>query len=221
MFTPTAGRSLTAVLFCGALALSPLSAQDSAPAEGESSPAIMANDPQTPGEFLDAALLMLRVNRPDLAKGYLQQLVDQNVDDETLLQQQREQGTAVFLRLSQMPELQPAGAQLLSQLRAAADRRKGDLAFIDGLINQLEGTPRERSAALLELQQFGADAVPPLLERLQEPGQDTKRDLLRQTLTQLGPAVAPPLVAALDSPDETIQTTACEVLGASAAKRMS
>ncbi len=213
MLTSSTRRAMAPLVLTGSLLIGAATAQEPDAASGQAATSLMAQEPQTPAEYLDAALLMLRVTRPDLAAHYLQELVAQGVDDATLLELQRDHGTAIFLKLSQMKELQPYSQQLLDQVRAAATQQQGDAARVDALIASLQGTPRERSAALTQLRQLGADAVPPLLKRLADRRQDGQQDLLLQTLIELGWPAAPPLLAALEAPDEWTRATALEALG--------
>src|SRR5262245_29134288 len=56
---------------------------DAAAPRGEPSP--LVGDPKTPEALLEATLLMVDIARPDLAKLYFDRLLEQELDDETLL----------------------------------------------------------------------------------------------------------------------------------------
>ncbi|MBX3439040.1 MAG: HEAT repeat domain-containing protein [Planctomycetaceae bacterium] len=179
----------------------------------EAAPGLLANEPQTAEQFFDAALVMLRVSRPDLAQRYLAKLLELQPDDETLLRLREVHGTAMFLRLSRDEKLIPQSQQLLKRVQAAAANQVSNPAYFDGLISRLQDSPRERDAVIADLKHLGADAVPELLARLVDQSNFRNRDLLLETLVKFGPAAVDPLLGALDAPDLRTRAIAIDVLG--------
>ncbi|QDU38769.1 hypothetical protein Mal4_30990 [Maioricimonas rarisocia] len=173
----------------------------------------LASEPTNAQERVNAAMLMLRLARPDLARGYLQQILDNEPDDAQLLELRNEFGTATFLRLSRSDDLQPAAQELLNRINAAATRQLNDPAYVNGLIARLPVSPEEREKAIVELRFLRAYAVPPLLQRLTDPAAKIAPDLVVYTLTRLGTDAIPPLVGALQAGDDTIRAAAIEALG--------
>ena len=213
MTRPTIRRLLCASL--GAVLLTPASlvAQDDVPVGQAAPEPVIAQEPQTPEELFEAMLLMIRISRPDLAKAYLQQFLATDPDD-ALLQELRDQhGSATYLRLSRTAALQPESQDLLQRLQAAGARTLSDPAFFDGLIAQLEGPPRDRESAITALKQYGADAVPGLLDRLGRGDLIEQHNLLLIVLTRLGHVAVDPLLGAVEAPNERIRALSIEALG--------
>jgi hypothetical protein len=182
-----------------------------APAEAEESP--LLREPTTPPERFRAVLLMLRLGRPKLARMYLQQLMDSQPDDATLLALRDEHGPAVFLRLATEPDLQPLATDLLNGVNRAFRAQASDPNRIDALVAGLARGPSEAAQALIALQNAGQAPVPRLVMHLGDPQRWQQRDKIVLALVRIGrPAVAP-LLGAIDAPDESIKTGAMQALG--------
>ena len=65
--------------------------------DAEASPLLI--EPETPEAAFEAARLMIRLGRPELSRRYLQQFLDTNPDDATLLNLREKFGPGVFLNL--------------------------------------------------------------------------------------------------------------------------
>jgi len=170
-------------------------------------------EPQTPAELFDAVVLSMRLARPELAAVYLQKFMASNPDENLLLQLREKHGPAVFLKFSNSKALQPLSIQLLDRVNAAFRKQAEDPRRIDGLIDDLQGTPRERETALIALRGGRAAVVPRLLQKMGRPRNDQERDLLLYTMTRLGADVVEPLIGALESNDPDFQATVIEALG--------
>jgi len=213
--------AIPVVLSCGLTAIPawaqpapPAPAADVGGAETPKEDLVLPEEPKTPEELVDAAVLTLKLARPTLAKRYLEALVKMEPDDETLLKLRDQFGTALFLQLSRNPELQPASAEFLAMLTRAAQRKGQDPARVEALIKQLSGTVRERELAILELQHLGPYAVAPIVKTMSDPQADRDLGQLAYVLTRLGPAAIPPVLAMLQSPNVDQQSLAANVLGA-------
>lgn len=170
-------------------------------------------EPATPQEQFDAVLLMLRLGRPKLARGYMQNLLDAGPDEATLLQLRDEHGAAVFLRLATNRDLQPLSVQLMEQVTAAFRRNASDPQRIDALVSDLTSTPRRREAALIALRNAGQPAVPRLIHHLANPATVGSHDLVASALIRIGEEAIPPLLGALQASDAPFKAAVIDVLG--------
>jgi hypothetical protein len=201
-------RLTFAVALVIAVAPWPALAQETAPAPG-----VLAREPQTPAEEFDYAVTMLQLSRPELARQYLENFLASSPDDATLLALREKHGTAMFVRLSRIEALQPAGQQTLDLLNAAAHAQLADPAFQQSLLQGLGGNPRERDASLSTLRALGGNAVVLLVQRLGAGVSADEEAQIIYALTQLGDSVVPPLEAALFAPNPRVQLASLDVLG--------
>ena len=81
---------------------------------------IVESNPKTPGALLQAASILADLDRVDLAKKYLQQLVAAKPSEEALAEAAVQVEPGVLLRLADNADLQPEGRQLSSAVLAAA-----------------------------------------------------------------------------------------------------
>lgn len=172
---------------------------------------VLAAEPETNAERFDAALLMVKLARPNLAKLYLRDLLAENPDDAELLALRDKYGTSVFISLTNVEGLSPEADQLLKRLTDAVSAKTNDPQYVTRLLPKLEGTARQKEEALTELRALGPYAVPPLLQALELEG--VNRATLTQNLIRLGDAAVPPLLGALTSPSPIVRAVAAEVLG--------
>ncbi|SFI57500.1 HEAT repeat domain-containing protein [Planctomicrobium piriforme] len=168
--------------------------------------------PTTVPENFDAALLMVKLARLDLAKYYLEQTLALEPSDEDMMALRTAHGTGTFLELTRLKELNPPATTLLDRLTAAVQNQISQPGYADGLIAKLGGSARERAEALTELRHMGPYAVPPILKHL-DGDLGVGRDTLAVTLTRLGTEAIPPLIGALASPNEEVRAVAADVLG--------
>lgn len=177
----------------------------------EESPLLV--EPTTPEGIFDAAVLSDRLARPTIAKGYLEKLLEMNLEDGVLLDLRDKHGPAVFLRLSNNEELRPASTQLLERVNDAFRKRAADPAYVDGVISSLQGTASEREVAQSVLTSTGPVVVPRILERIDRPAPGDQYEQLVQALINMGKPVVPVLIAALDTPHKNIRSASAEALG--------
>ncbi len=190
-----------------------LQAQDKPDAaqDVEDSPLIV--EPGTPEEQFEAAILMSELGRFDLAKKYIEQLVDKKLSDKELLSIRDQFGTVQLFQLSRTKQLQPASQTLLNLVTEASRRNANDPARIDRILADLDKSPRERELAILELKNIGIAAMPRLVQHLGNPESAQDRDRLVYIMTQMGRPVLPALFGTLDSHEPMLQTSALEVIG--------
>ena len=173
----------------------------------------LLKEPTTPEESFAASVLMVDLARLDLAAKYLDQFQESEPDDSLLLRLRDKHGTAEFLKLAATKELQPGAMTLLEQLNAAARKQAEDPAIVDAMIQRLIQGPPERDLAITELRNAGAAVVPEMLRKMSEPAMTEYQDTFVVALTRMGNQVIPPLIGALDSPDERIRAAVIDTLG--------
>lgn len=173
----------------------------------------LAADPKTPDELFEATFLMVDIVRIDLAKLYLDKLMEEPLDDEVLLALRAKYGAAPFLKLTNVPELKVAAAKLLDMSNAAAARQANDPVRIAKLIKDLEGEPEQRAGAEAELESLGIAVVPGLLAVLVDPELADRHDSAMQAIVRIGAPAVPLLVGALDAPEESFRAKVITLLG--------
>lgn len=173
---------------------------------------VLIKEPKTPEALFDAVVLMVDLERPNLASQYLTQLMSQDLDDAVILKMRDKHGPAVFLRIANDVRFEPQGPELLDKMNGAFKRFAADPARMDKLIAQLSGQPEEREAAIIQLRTTGGVALPRLLQTL-EKVEGKQRDAIAYALTRMGKSVGPALTAALEAPSERIRVAALEGLG--------
>ena len=189
-------RAAVAALLATSFGLpaAPVFAQDEDPAAGaEDSP--LVRQPETPSERLSAALLLLKLTRPDLAREQIAFLLSEEVRAEELLQLRNEFGTSTFLELARSPDLDPEADQLLERIVSLATESRADAAYLDDLLKAYDRSLSSRRDVIREFRTLGPAVVPDLLERA---AADTADDLkIERILTAMGSDAVPPLAAAL------------------------
>lgn len=204
--TPEASGELPAATEDGATA---------ADGAAETDPAVIAileSDPQTPRELVRSVQLLRQLERPEAAKRFLDQLTAANLSPEVLAALPREFGSAMFLRWSRDPALQPEGSQFADSVLAAAAERVRDPARITELIKRLsDERPETRRAAMLDLNQAGDAAISALIAALVDQDPQTETADVRRALARMRPAPIEPLAVALRSGSESLQAEAARV----------
>ncbi|MCH7989424.1 MAG: HEAT repeat domain-containing protein [Planctomycetes bacterium] len=200
-------------LLAGLGALSVVLAQTNSSLSEEAVESLLLAEPKTPQEFFETTVLMIDLARPKLARRYLDKLMESKPDDALLLKIRSKHGPGVFLRLANVGELKPVSSQLLDQMNRAFRRHGADPKEIDKLIAALSASPQERQNALISLRDSGPIIIPRFLQNLGMTDQPEQRDLLVNTLSQLGSHVVAPLVGALDSPNEALRISVIDSLG--------
>jgi HEAT repeat protein len=170
-------------------------------------------EPKTPTEFFDAAVLTDRLYRPALTKRYLEKLLKSNPSDDALLELRNKYGPGVFLHLARDPALKPVATQLLERVTAALRKHEEDPAFLDSLIDGLQGAPDDRDTSIQMLTNIGPTSVPRILKHLGAPKPNEQPALLVQGLAQMGGQVVPVLCGALESTNDSIRDGAIQALG--------
>ncbi len=204
--------SLWAIAILGVLAgADSVSAQPAAPMPmQEESPLLI--EPESPEEAIEAAVLMQRLARPGLAKRYITQFLNANPDEATLLKIRDKYGPAIFLKMATDRDLQPESKTLYDKITEAFRKRAASPERIAKLIQDLSGGPRERAVAISSLRSAGPVVVPTMLQQA-GAAKAGQRTAIILGLVQMGRQVIPPLLGALESPNNEIRAAAIEVLG--------
>lgn len=217
-----AGLLMFSVLCCMAASAR---AQDAA-AEAQADPAAdaaaqppkvtspLVTEPTTPEELFDAVVLMVDLARPEVAKLYLTKFMESDPQDDVLLALREKHGPAVFLKLSNIEELQPLSIELLTRNNDAFARFARDPARLDALLKDLvTGTTTQRITAQDQMRTAGVHVVPALISALGNPAYAEAQNVLVETLALIKSEAVPPLEAALVSPDSKVRQSAMQALG--------
>jgi hypothetical protein len=163
---------------------------------------LLVGDPGTVAELFEATNLMVDVARLDLAQLYLAKLMQQTLDDDTLLALRLKNGAAPFLKLARIPQLDPHGAKLLDLTNQALLRQASNAEHINLLVGQLDQEDEYAVPAREELISLGPGVVPALLKILADPADATKHEAVREILLLMRDRAIPPLMGALTAPDD-------------------
>ena len=179
----------------------------------------LLKEPTTPDEYMEAVLFTLKIARPEVTKKYIDGLLALDPDDATLIAFRIKHGSAAFLQMARIDELNPAATELLERLNAASKRQANDPVFLDGLLKNLAGSPRESDLAMRDLQHLGAPAVVRLVEAGADLNSGVDREQAFIALTRMGESAVAPLIGFLNQGDESQKLLATEVFGWVASKR--
>lgn len=173
----------------------------------------LLKEPKTPEEQIDAVLLMLDLARPQLAKLYLDRLVESKPNDAAILKLRDKHGPALFLRLNEIKTLQPASGALLKRVNDIFRKQGADSKRIDALVDDLGGSPVEKHAAITALRSAGAVVVPRMLQKYAAVPEGEDREEIIQAFASIGKPAIPPLIAAVNCPNQSMKTAAIDALG--------
>ena len=172
----------------------------------------LLREPTNPGEYLDAIVFLVDVGRPELARSYLERLLDQDLDPETLFALREAQGAAKLFRLTRVKELEPLAMEFYSQTGEATLARSRDPQRIVRMIQLLGASVEERVWAISELRKAGNVAVPHLLHSIQSPKGAADRSGAIRALVHLGKEAVPALLGALQTDDLALKAVVIATL---------
>lgn len=166
-----------------------------------------------PDQLVWAVQTVLRINRPDEARRYLNQLLETNPSSEILVQLHERFRSALFLELVRRSDIQPEGKTLGEAVLKAAHEAFRDPDRLAGFVKDLGSSdPAVRRAALVDLKRGGSAAIVVLIGVLADGERAAEHAAVRDALVRLGPASIEPLVAALQSGDSSLRTQAIAAL---------
>jgi len=179
--------------------------------------------PQTPAEWWRAVAFEMNTGKYDAAAYYLKGFVASNPSDEDLVNLEARDGIAAFLRLRNVARWSPDGKvndearnnaeDVIARVSAAVDKQLGDQERINRFVQNLRGSPDERTYAIRELQRSGAQAVPALVSALAADADPAARIPLLDVLPALPEEAVTPLLAALDMNDPVLKYQLLRSLG--------
>lgn len=182
------------------------------PADTPAIAAIKESKPTTAGDLVRAALLSLDLGREDLAKAYLQQLIDKNPKQEDAVAAYRQLGSGRLMRLQTEAELQPVGGEAADILFDKLDTYLKDPDRLTTLVSQLTDADRvTRKIAVEQLLKAGPDATNPLFAVLGDPDQESLHAAAKKMLVRLDKDMYEPLVAALASENDLLVAQLADV----------
>ncbi|RCS40614.1 hypothetical protein DTL42_24910 [Bremerella cremea] len=194
----------------------PMEEAPAEPAPPVDSPAIAAikeSNPATPTELVRAILLTHDLDRDDLAKAYLQKLIDGNPKQDQVVAAYRELGAGSMMRLQTEDSLQPIGGEAATLLFKKLDDYLKDPARLKTLVNQLgDADPVVRKRAIEQLLKAGPDAANPLFAVLADPAQQALHPAAKKMLIRLDQNVYGPLQAALASDNQFLVAQLADVV---------
>lgn len=170
---------------------------------------IRQSEPKTAEQLFTAVDQLLRLNRPDVAQEYWQQLLALPFDDTQRAQLHQRFGTARLIRLSRSTELTPAPSEFVKQVFAAARSVADDPGRLQRLVAQLESTDRDTQyQAAVQLLRAGSRAVPPIVQHLAKSSADAPSHatpVAMEIMQRLGADAVDPLIAFQSSNDEPLR----------------
>ncbi len=174
---------------------------------------IVDSKPKTPRELLQAAISLTALERPDLAKQFLDQLLAAKPDAMALADLARHFGSATFMQIAGDKSLAPQGQKLAELVLAAAAAERHEPARLAAYVKQLaDPSPEKQLEAVAALRDAGPRAVPLLLASIADPAQADTHALARQAVVGMGAGATPPLIAAIGAPKPAIQIEAIGLL---------
>jgi hypothetical protein len=169
---------------------------------------------KSPADFLAAVTALIDLGEPELAAQVFGELAKLKLTDAQQADLVLEVGPAALQKLLNTPELATAAAPFVEASFAAANKIATDPARLEKLITAL-GSKQEsaRYEAFAALRSAGDLAIPALLAAIAKTADDDQQNRLREVLVGIGKMATPALVAALDSPSESVRRQAAYALG--------
>jgi CheY-like chemotaxis protein len=175
--------------------------------------ALLDTNPTTPAELLNAIDVLIDLRALGDAYGLLKQLVKAKPNDEQWADLVQQFGSALFLRLAFIDDLQPEGREVSDAALQAADRRARDPARLTKLIEQLQDpSAAVRRGAMVRLVSGREAAIQALAAALVDPLRQAQHAAIRTALVQFGREATAPLTALVRSSQPTAQAEAIRTL---------
>jgi hypothetical protein len=170
-------------------------------------------EPKTALEFWAAMKFEIDTGKFDLAAAFLKGFLSQNPSDAELLEIEAQDGMASFLRLLSIEQLRPQAKPLVDRVSSVVRKYRGDPERLRKFIANLSAPSEEEQAyALRELRLAGPVAVPYLVEALRGSVGEPDHPRILQALHRMDRDAVPPLLAALDINDATLQFEIIDLL---------
>lgn len=175
---------------------------------------VILSNPKTADELLRAIDILVNLDRIELAKGYLQNLTDLQLDTTALANLQRRVGSGIFVKLAGTRELNPQAAEFATSALVAASEMQQDPKRLRSIVDQLQAAePAQHRRLARELINVGSPAVAPMLNHVASEPSSTIAPLLRTSIAAIGKPAIGPLLAYLDSSNANQRAEAVRILG--------
>jgi CheY-like chemotaxis protein len=184
-----------------------------APPEDPVVTALLTSNPTTPSDIFRTAQLLLDAGRPELAKRFLQKLLDAKLDDDQWTALVNEFHTPTLTDLAARTELRPQSEQLIHAALSAVNRRLLDPARLAAEIKQLQDpSPEVRAKALESLQGAHGVGMNALIAVLADPQRAAEHAAVRAALVAMRGDAIDPLADILDRAEPELIIQAIETL---------
>ncbi len=177
--------------------------------------AIVETKPSTPAEWARAARILADLGRPDLAKGFLKQILDANLNPQQLAGLAEQLGSGIFVRMGSKTELAPEGQRVADAVLDAVAQKRRSPQQIAARIKQLSDPSAEvRYRAMNELRQAGGAAVGPMVGVLADASRTSDHANALAALVRIGTDAVGPLSAILQAENPELVAAAIRGLAA-------
>ncbi len=174
---------------------------------------ILAAKPKSPRDVMQAVISLGQLDRPDLAKQMLDQLLAAKLDAAALADLNHQFGSATFIQMLTSAPLAPQGRQLADVVFAAGAAESRNPERLALQIKQLSDPSSDVQASALEaLAGGGSYAAAALFAALASPTPPARAALARRALIEIGDDAVRPLLAALEARDAATQLKALDGL---------
>ncbi len=175
----------------------------------ETNPAVLAALELTreePADYFRAVLALIELDRPELAKPILDELVGLQLNDAQRAALVDQFGSRSMLLLARTKELGPSAAEFAEVSTAAAANAARDPQRLARLIQQVVSpSADERQLATNDLAAAGQAGVTVTLEALAREADPNRRAALSRAAAQMEPLVIGPLLAMLSTNDSRLR----------------
>ncbi|HEY3393486.1 MAG TPA: hypothetical protein VGK58_12315 [Lacipirellulaceae bacterium] len=189
---------------------------DDAGAPIETDPAVLAIlelPREEPADYFRAIIVLIELDRPELAKPILEQLVQLQLNDAQRAALVEQFGSRSMLLLARTKELGPAAVEFAEVSTTAAANAARDPRRLATLIQQVvAGSAEERQLAINDLAAAGQPGVTATLEALARETDPARRGALSRAAMQMEPLVIGPLLAMLSTKDPALRADVSRLL---------
>jgi hypothetical protein len=182
----------------------------------ETDPAVLATlelPREEPADYFRAVIVLIELDRPELAKPILEELVQLQLNDAQRAALVEQFGSHRMLMLARTKELGPAAAEFAEVCTTAAANAARDPRRLASLIQQVAGgSAEERQLAANDLAAIGQPGVTATLEALARESDPARRAALTRAAAQMEPLVIGPLLAMLSTKDPALRDDVSRLL---------
>jgi CheY-like chemotaxis protein len=168
---------------------------------------------EEPADYFHAIIVLIELNRPELAKPILEEVVQLQLTDAQRAALVEQFGSRSMLLLARTKELGPAAVEFAEVSTTAAANAARDPQRLARLIQQVVGgSADERQLATNDLAAAGQAGVTATLEALAREIEPNRRAALSRAAVQMEPLVNGPLLAMLSTGDSRLRADVARIL---------